>query len=316
MAATGEVIVPQTPEPTLAAATTVAAAAPTPAPAVVAMVPTAVEPAATITSSSYIGNTVSKVPLLGGYVAPVLESRVLKPVTNFADPYVQSGVDIATPYVAGAVQKAQPYVEGAVQRAQPYVEGAVQRAQPLVDRALPSVQALPGQISAVPGQVVETVKATPARVYNTTVNAATSAVQTVAAVPGQVYQGTVNTVCSTLQTVKALPGQVKSGVAYTTDSIVSAPGRAYQTVLDRGAPIVTSAALLAQPYVHTGVGIITPYVESTLTNQRVQNMYQSRVVQGSIEKATPYVEPVLTHPRVKAVADPVIEWARPRSLTQ
>jgi len=190
------------------------------------------------------------------------------------------------------------------------------RAQPLVDRALPVVQTLPGQISAVPGQVVETVKATPARVYNNTVNAATSAVQTIAAVPGQVYQGTVNTVSSTVQTVKALPGQVKSGVAYTTDSIVSAPGRAYQTVLDRGTPIVTSAALLAQPYVHTGVGIITPYVESTLTIQRVQNMYQSRVVQGSIEKATPYVEPVLTHPRVKAVADPVIEWARPRSLTQ
>merc|ERR1719261_2296597 len=133
--------------------------------------------------SSYIGNKISKVPLLGGYVAPVLESRALKPVTNFADPYVESGVKIATPYVASAVQRAQPYVEGAVQRAQPLVT----RAQPLVDRALPVVQALPGQIAAVPGQVVETVKATPGRVYNTTVNATASAVQKIASVPGQVY---------------------------------------------------------------------------------------------------------------------------------
>lgn len=150
----------------------------------------------------------------------------------------------------------------------------------------------------------------------TQLNAATSAVQTVAAVPGQVYQGAVSTVSSSVQTVKALPGTVKSGVAYTTDNIRAAPGRVYQTVIDRGTPIVQSAAQLAQPYVHKSVGIITPYVESTLTNQRVQSLYQSRVVQGSIEKATPFVEPVMKHPRVKAVAEPVVEWARPRSFSQ
>merc|ERR1712072_1236375 len=98
--------------------------------------------------------------------------------------------------------------------------------------------------------------------------------------------------------------------------IISTPGRAYQTVVDRSTPIVQSVAQLAQPYVHKSVGIVTPYVESTLTNQRVQNLRKSRIVQGGIEKATPLVGTVLTHPRVKAITEPVIEWARPRALTQ
>lgn len=76
-----------------------------------------------------------------------------------------------------------------------------------------------------------------------------------------------------------------------------------------------SAANMAQPYVHRTVGIVTPYVESTLTNKRVQALYQSRVVQGSISTATPYVAPVVAHPKVQELTQPVIEWARPRANT-
>jgi len=217
--------------------------------------------------------------------------------------------------VAGAVENLQPYFDSAVQKAQPYAQPLLNRAQPYVDKAIPAVQALPGQIAAVPGQVMEGIKAAPGKVYNSTMDAATSTAQTVAAVPGLIYHGTVNRVSSTVQTVKALPGHVKSGVAYTTDSIMSAPGKAYQTVLDRSTPIAQSAAQIAQPYVHRGVGIITPYVESTLTSQRVQSLYQSRLVQSSIEKATPFVQPVAKHPRIKAVVEPVVEWARPRAAT-
>lgn len=210
------------------------------------------------------------------------------------------------------MQRAQPYVEGAVQKAQPLVN----RAQPLANRAIPIVQALPGQIAAVPGQVVETIRVTPGKVFNATVNAAASTERTVAALAGQVYQRAVNTVSSTAQSVKALPCHMRGGVAYTTDSIISAPGRAYQIVVDRSTPIIQSMAQLAQPYVHKSVGIVTPYVESTLTNPRAQSLYKSRIVQGGIEKATPLVGPALTHPRVKAVTEAVTEWACPRALTQ
>jgi len=219
-------------------------------------------------SATYIGQTLSKVPVFGAYVAPVVESRVLRPVTNLADSYVQSGVQIALPYVESAVQKAQPYVE----RAQPYVESAANRAQPIVNGA-----------------------------------------QVVAAVPGRVYQGTVDRVSCTVQTVKALPGHVRTGVARTTD-------KAYNSIVERGTPLVKSAAQLAQPYVHKTIGIITPYLASELTQKRLHDVgqsriAQSRIVQGGLERATLYVEPVWNDPRVQAVTEPVIEWARPRAMT-
>merc|ERR1719387_2739251 len=133
--------------------------------------------------------------------------------------------------------------------------------------------------------------------------------------PGQIYQTAVNTATPVVQTVASVPGRVRTSVVDTATSTVqsirAAPTKVYQSAVSTG----QSAATMAQPYVHRSIGIVTPYVESTLTNQRVQSLYQSRIVQGSIERATPYVTPVVTHPKVQEIATPVIEWARPRANT-
>merc|ERR1712232_918431 len=101
----------------------------------------------------------------------------------------------------------------------------------------------------------------------------------------------------------------------TAEGIKAAPGKVSQKAMSFSTPIVQSAADRAQPYVHRTIGIVTPYVESTLTSGRLQALYQSRMVQATIEKATPYVAPIVKNSKIHEVVQPVVDWARPRAHT-
>merc|ERR1719453_2662572 len=101
--------------------------------------------------STFIVQQVDRVPFVGKFATPVLQSRFVKPFTERADPYVQGGVIRATPYVEGAVQRATPYVEGVVTRTSPYVEGVVTRATPYVQAATPIVQGSIETVRSAPG---------------------------------------------------------------------------------------------------------------------------------------------------------------------
>merc|ERR1711939_1176745 len=64
-------------------------------PAPVAVVEDPVKPAvinATSSQGPFIVQQVGKVPVIGGYATPLLQSRYLKPITERVDPYVVGGV--------------------------------------------------------------------------------------------------------------------------------------------------------------------------------------------------------------------------------
>jgi len=243
--------------------------------------------------STFIVQQCDKVLRLGGYVAPVLQCRYLQPVTQKAEPYVKAGI-----------QKAAPYVESVISRTTPYAEGTTLYVQGLATR-----------VSQASGQVVQTIRAAPGQAYRSAVTSVSSAVQTLASLPTCAYQTAVKTASRTTQAIKAAPEQVQQRATITVQSIKSTPGNVYRNALARTTPIAQSAAKIAQPYVHCTVGVVTPYVESTIANQRVQALYQSRIVQGGIGAATPYMQPVATHPTIEAITKPVLKWARPRAST-
>lgn len=243
---------------------------------------------------TYIAQQLQKLPYLGDYVCPVLESRYLQPVTQVADPYVQLGA-----------QKAAPYVEGILSKTSPYVEEAVPIAQRITDKF---VQA--------PAQIVKAVKAAPSQVRQTAVNVVASTLQTVSSMPKRVYQTAADTASSAAQAIKAAPGRTYHMAASTVSSIKAAPGKLFYGASKRTISLGHSVADFAQSFVHRTVGILAPYVDRAAANPRVRDLYDSRVIQGTIKVATPYVQPVLMHPKVEAVSKPVLEWARPRATDE